>query len=66
MITENVEYEFSGFDPEQEIKTIVATVADKLYFSATSENPIRAIQRLEKRIKYQLDLWKLNRFERAL
>ena len=99
MINENVEYEFMGFDPEYEIKSVIATIADKLYFSApsdsamklavkksqgaikascriasqvgtfvaeaTGENPIRAIQRLEKRIKYQLDSWKMNRFGRA-
>ena len=99
MIKENVEYEFMGFDPEYEIKTLIATVADKLYFSApsdsaiklvfkksqgvikascriasqvgtfvaeaTSENPIRAIQQVESKIKHQLDSWKMNRFEQA-
>ncbi len=100
MINENVECEFMGFDPEYEIKAFIATVTDKLYFSAPSdsamklavkksqgmvkascriasqvgtfvaeargENPICAIQRLEKRIKHQLDSWKMSRFERAL
>ena len=99
MINENLEYEFMGFDPEYEIKTFIATVAHKLYFSApsdsaiklvvkkgqgmvkascriasqvgifvaeaSSENPICAIQQLEKRIKHQLDSWKMNRFKRA-
>jgi hypothetical protein len=41
MINENVEYEFMGFDPEYEITTFIATVADKLYFSAPSDSAIK-------------------------
>lgn len=100
MITENVEYKFMGFDPESNVKNIIARVADALYDSApsdsgikfaveksqgivkascriasqvgnfvaeaTGKNPIHAIQRLEKRIKDQLDSWKMNRFKQAL
>ncbi len=41
MITENVECEFIGFDPEYEIKNYVAKVIDKLYNSAPSDSGIK-------------------------
>jgi hypothetical protein len=99
MITENVECEFMGFDPEHEVKSFIAQIADKFYYSSpsdsgirlaiqksqglvkascriaskvglfvadsTGKNPISALEKLENKIKDQLDSWKLNRFERA-
>lgn len=99
MISENVEYEFKGFDPGHEIKAFMARLADQIYYSspsdsgikfaiqrsqglvkascriasqvglfvaeATGENPVSTIKKLEKKIKHQLDSWKMNRFESA-
>lgn len=45
MITENVEYEFMGFDPEHEVKNFIAQIAYKFYYSAPSDSGIKlAIQ----------------------
>jgi ribosome-associated translation inhibitor RaiA len=44
----------------------IASQVGTFVAEATGKNPIRAIQRLEKRIKHQLDSWKMNRFERTL
>lgn len=41
MRTENFECELKGFDPELEIKTFIATVADRLYFSAPSDSAVK-------------------------
>ena len=64
MITENVEYEFMGFDPEHEVKSFIAQVGP-FVAEAAGKNPISALKRLENKIKHQLDSWKMNRFERA-
>jgi hypothetical protein len=46
MITENVEYEFMGFDPEHEVKSFIAQIADKFYYSAPSDSGIKlAVQK---------------------
>jgi hypothetical protein len=37
MIQENVQFEFKGFDPDYEIRSFVASVAEKLQFSAPSD-----------------------------
>lgn len=41
MITENVECEFMGFDPEYKIKSLVAQVVDNLYYNAPSDSGIK-------------------------
>lgn len=45
MITENVDCEVLGFDPEPEIKSFIAKVVDKLYYSAPSDSGIKIVVR---------------------
>ncbi len=52
MITDNVECEFLGFDPEYEIKILISQVVDKLYYSSPSDSGIKlALQKSQGFIK---------------
>jgi ribosome-associated translation inhibitor RaiA len=91
-----VQLEFMGFDPEQELRNFVASVAEKLHLSApsdsamkfaiksgkgairascyivshagtffaeaVSDNPAKAILKIEQKINRQLENWKRRRF----
>lgn len=43
----------------------IASQVGTFVAEATAENPIHAMQRLEKQINHQLDSWKMNRFNQA-
>jgi ribosome-associated translation inhibitor RaiA len=98
-MTKDVQFEFMGFKPDEQIKTFVSSVVDQLHFSAPSDaalklvikkskdmirascriasqagtfvadtmsdNPIRAVQQIENKIRRQLDHWKKIRFEKT-
>lgn len=92
----DVQLNFSGFDPDETLRVVVANVAERLYFIAPSDsamklvvekskdvirvscrivsqagtfvadaigdNPFRTLQRIEKKMRFQLDVWKAKRF----
>jgi trehalose-6-phosphate synthase len=45
MITEYVEYEFIGFNPEYNIKNMIAVLAEKTYMNAPSNSAIKLVLR---------------------
>lgn len=97
-MTNDLQFEFMGFDPDEKIKNFVSRVAETLHYSAPSDsamklvvekskgairascriasqagtfvadsigdNPVRAVQQIENKIRKQLDNWKVRRFER--
>ncbi len=97
-MTNDLQFEFMGFDPDEKIKNLVSRVAETLHYSAPSDstmklvvekskgairascriasqvgtfaadsigdNPVRAVQKIENKIRKQLDIWKVRRFER--
>lgn len=97
-MTNDLQFEFVGFEPNEQIKSLVSRVAETLHYSAPSDsamklvvekskgairascliasqvgifaadsvgdNPIRAVQQIENKVRKQLDSWKVRRFER--
>lgn len=97
-MTNDLQFEFMGFDPDDKIKSFVSRVAETLHYSAPSDSamklvveksknairascriasqagtfvadsisdsPIRAVQQIERKIRKELDDWKIRRFER--
>jgi ribosome-associated translation inhibitor RaiA len=98
-MTNDLQYEFMGFKPDEKINSFVSRVAETLHYSAPSDsamklvikksknrirascriaslagtfvadsisdNPIRAVQQIEQKIRKELDDWKMRRFERV-
>lgn len=96
-MTNDFQFEFMGFSPDDKIKSFVSRVAEKLHYSAPSDSamklvveksknairascriasqagtfvadsisdsPIRAVQQIERKIRKELDDWKVRRFE---
>ncbi len=96
-MTNDLQFEFMGFSPDDKIKNFVSRVAETLHYSAPSDsamklvveksknairascriasqagtfvadsisdNPIRAVQQIERKIRKELDDWKMRRFE---
>jgi len=62
MNQENVQFKFMGFDPDYEIRSLISSVAENPYFSspsdASTDIPIRDVQRIEQKIEDHLDQWK--------
>lgn len=97
-MTNDLQFEFMGFDPDEKIKNFVSRVAEALHYSAPSDsamklvverskgairascriasqagtfvadsisdNPVRAVQQIESKIRKELDNWKVRRFEK--
>jgi ribosome-associated translation inhibitor RaiA len=95
-MTNDVQFEFMGLDPDYKLRAFVALAAEKLHFSAPSDsamklairkgkdafqascriasqagifvaetisdNPVRAIQQLEHKVRTQVEEWKNRRF----
>lgn len=97
-MTNDLQFEFMGFNPDDKIMNFVSRVAETLHYSAPSDsamklvvektknaihascriasqagtfvadsisdNPVRAVQQIERKIRKELDQWKLRRFEK--
>ena len=96
-MTEDFQFEFMGFNPDEKMRSFVSNVAETLHYSAPSDsamklvvektekairascriaspagtfvadsindNPMRAVQQIERKMRRKLDHWKMRRFE---
>lgn len=97
---DDLQFEFQGFKPDEKIKNIFSTVAEKIHLSGPSDSttklvvkktknavevscsvasrvglfmadsvsgdPVLALQKLERKMRDQIEKWKKRRFEKIL